>query len=620
MPQVSCRLILCSVLAWSFPAVAQPGPLILQSGYYLLPAILILLGGCVFLFMQLSKARAKAEQLSFLMRNNKDAVCLINADLVIQQVNPAFETITGFDAEQAIKQPLKLFNSQGEPENIAKSIQTALLQKGFWHGDIWSRKANQHVYAMDLSISCISPSSLQDDAVFVATFADISARKMSELELRRVNTKDPVTRLPNRAMFLDYLEREFSAVSEQTPQFAIIILQLAALKKQDDQTSLPLQEIASTIRAAIPAGMLLARLSTTEFAIVLPSHLAAKRIDLQSYRLASQLISTLQHTDFADYTDNLNPAIGIALYPEDGHSYDQLLRSADHALQRAQAASAQSIQLFNQALLPRSAESFALEQELKQAVAHDELRVTYQAKLCVSSNRVTGFEALVRWQHPTKGLLAPSQFLSIAEESDCIIQLDHQVLHQVCQQVSHWQKTGMMRGRLALNISCQTFYHPDFLQHYQQKITEHGLTPDFFELELDQAILAHQPDLCKSILTRARESGFQLVLDRFGSGLSALHYLRDYPLDQIKIDGKLVQKLEQSELERNLTASIIRIAGYLQLGVVANQVENEMQAYLLHVMGCETVQGHVFSKAVLPAELAAVIAREARTIQNKALG
>lgn len=620
MPQISCRLILCSVLAWSFPALAQSGSFALYSHYALLAALLLLLGGTVWLVTQLSKSRAKATQLAFLMRNNQDAVCLLDANLVIQHVNPAFESITGYSAEQAIKQPLKLFNSQGEPENIAKSIQTALLQKGFWHGDIWSRKANQQVFAMDLSISCISPSSIQDDAVFFATFADISARKMSELELRRVNTKDPMTRLPNRAMFLDYLEREINAVSEQSPQFSILILQLPELKKHDESSPLPLMDIASTLRAALPAGMLLARLSTTEFAVVLPGHLVSKRLDLQSYRLANQLITALQQARFPELGQPLSPTIGIAIYPDDGHSYDQLLRSADHALQRSQASSAQPIQLFNQALLPRSAESFAMEQELKQAVEQAEFRVTYQPKLCVSSNRVTGFEALVRWQHPARGLLNPSQFLSVAEESDCILLLDHQVLHQACQQVSHWQKTGMMRGRLALNIACQTFYHPEFLQHYQQQIAEHELTPENFELELDQSILAHQPERCKSILSQARELGFQLVLDRFGSGLSALQYLRDFPLDQIKIDGKLVQKLEQSELERNLTASLIRMAGYLQLGVVANQVENEMQAYLLHVMGCETVQGHVFSKAVLPAELAAVIARESRSIQHKASG
>lgn len=620
MPQIGCRLIISLLLVWSFPVLAKSSTHVLDFSFYLLPATLILVVGCLWLLIKLSHAKSKAAQLSILMRNTKDAVCLIAADLTIQQINPAFESITGFSAEQIMMKPLTVFNSQGEPENIAKSIQTALLEKGFWHGELWSRKANQQVYAMDLSICCISPSTLSNTAVFLATFADISARKMSELELRRVNTKDPVTRLPNRAMFLDYLERELQSVSEQSPHFAILIIQLASLKQSDDHTELPLLEIATILKEAIPAGMLLARLNTTEFAIVLPSHLTAKRIDLQSYRLASQLMSALQQVDLHRFTGQLNPAIGIALYPADGHSYDQLLRSADHAMQRSEITSSQSIQFYNQALIPRSAESFTLEKELKQAVANREIRVTYQPKLCVSSNRVSGFEALIRWQHPSKGLLTPSQFLSIAEESDCIIQLDHHVLHQVCQQMGHWQKTGLMRGRVALNISSQTFYHANFVHDYQQRIEEQGLTPAHFALEFDQSILAEQPEHCKRILTQARDCGFQLVLDRFGSGLSALHYLRHYPLDQIKIDGKLVQQLEQSELERNLTASIIRIAGYLQLGVVANQVENEMQAYLLHVMGCETVQGHVFSKAVLPAELAAVVARESRAIQQKISG
>ncbi|MEN3160168.1 EAL domain-containing protein [Alkalimonas sp. NCh-2] len=606
-----CRL-LCfgSLLAASWPAAAYQFPYVSLPGSLALLFLSIL---CLILGWKLRSSMQKSQQLDNFMQHHQDAVCLLNAELHMLQVNPAFTAITGLTDAQAIGQPLKLFNSKGEPENIARAIQKALLKHQHWRGEIWSRKANQQVFALDLAISCIRVATKSQAALYMATFCDISARKMSELELRRVNTKDPGTRLPNRAVFLDYLEREIQTVSEQHPRFAVMILRIEALSSHELQHQIPLAELAATIRAEVPHGAILARLSSNEFAVLLPAHLVSQRIDLQSYRLAQRLLSALA----ASSQMALNPCLGIALYPEDGHSYDQLLRSADHALQRSQVTDAQPVQFFHQAALPRTSESFALEQELQQALQQHQLRLSYQPKLCVSSNRVTGLEALVRWQHPKRGLLLPQQFIPIASESQCMVQLDQMVLQQACQQLAQWQSTGLMRGRLALNIANQTFFQPSFLAQYLQRIQQHNLSPEQFELELDQSILTEQPELSKQILANAKAAGFFLVLDRFGSGLSALQHLRDYPFDQIKIDGRLIQKLEQSEQDRNITASLIRMAGYLQLSVVACQVENEMQAYLLHVMGCETIQGHVFSKAVLPSELAAVLTRESRAIQQK---
>ncbi|SEA05434.1 PAS domain S-box-containing protein/diguanylate cyclase (GGDEF) domain-containing protein [Alkalimonas amylolytica] len=600
----TATLLLVSGPAFAFPVSSSTVP------FYVLLLIFVVLS--LSLWFKLHRANQVASQLHNFIHQHQDAVCLLDAELDIQQVNPAFCRITGFRKEQVIGQPLRVFNSQGEPEDIAYTIQKSLLKRQFWHGDIWSRKANQQVFALDLSISCLRPATKSKPALYLATFADISTRKMNELELRRVNTKDPGTRLPNRAVFMDYLERELQSVTEQHPVFAVMILQLNSDADNMPQ-NLPLVELATAIRSQLPTGVLLARLSTNEFGILLPAYLASQRLDLHCYRLARQVMTALERSTVEPA---LTPAMGIALYPNDGHSYDQLLRSADHALQRARSA-ASPIQLFHQASLPRSSDSFLLEQELQSALENQEIRLSFQPKLCVSSNRVTGLEALVRWQHPQRGLLLPAQFLSIAAESDSIIHLDHMVLQQACEHVKHWNNTGLMRGRLALNIASRTFFQPDFLPYYLQQLQQHNLQPEQFELELDQTILEQQPEQSKRILHSAKEAGFFLVLDRFGSGLSALQHLRDYSFDQIKIDGSLIQKLEQSELDRNLTASLIRIAGYLQLGVVACQVENEMQAYLLHVMGCETIQGHVFSKAVLPSELATVIARESRAIRQQ---
>lgn len=610
MALIGRLMIYTSLLSFSLPAAAMPAsPTLLPVTLGLVFLLLIL---SIALWTKLRQANSKADQLTTFIHQHQDAVCLLNADLQVLDANQAFSRLTGFSLEQVQGKPLRLFNSQGEPESIAKDIQGSLSKGQFWHGDIWSRKANQQVFAIDLVISCLRPASHNKSALFLATFSDISSRKLNELELRRVNTKDPGTRLPNRAVFLDYLEREIQSTSEQYPNFAIMILQLDTLDGSTLSAPL-LAELAATIRASLPTGVFMARLSGNEFGFLIPAYLGSPRLDLQGYRLARQVLPLLEQ---ATKETPLMPAFGIALYPDDGHSYDQLLRSADHALQRAHTSKAQPIQLFNQAALPRSSESFALEQELQQGLSQQELRLSFQPKLSISSNRVTGFETLVRWQHPKRGLLMPAQFLPVAQETDLIIRLDQQVLKLACEQMQQWKKTGLMRGRMALNIAPQTFFQPGFLQHYLQQLQEHNLSAEHFELELDQQILQQHPELSLQRMQAAKEAGFFLVLDRFGSGLSALQHLRDYPFDQIKIDGLLTQKLEQSELERNLTASLIRMAGYLQLSVVACQVENEMQAYLLHVMGCETIQGHVFSKAVLPSELAAVLARESRSIQQ----
>jgi len=557
--------------------------------------------------------------ISSLFDNTQDAVWLGDEQLRIEKVNQAFCQITGFDAKQIEGQTLQLYTAQGHQTELLKTIVKQLQQFSFWRGEVWSKKANGDSFALSLAITLLSGKTANEPKLYLAIFSDVTNRKLNERELRKLSTRDPLTQLPNRALFLEHLDRAFYSCSSRFPHFAVLLVDLDRFAKINDSLGHDsgnqlLMMVAERLQKQLPAGYILAKLGIDEFAILVPSHFSVEQFDLLLNRLSLQLLLQIrQPLALGDLEITLTASIGIAVYPDDGRSSDILLRSADTALHHAKQMGRNNAQFFNDKMLQRTPEYLALESDLWRGISQGEFKVVYQPKYNVGSNTIVGYEALCRWHNPARGLVSPLMFIPIAEENGVIIQLDRLVFSQVCAQIQLWQQQGRMRGRVAVNLSVQQLQQPDLLDFLQQELKHYQLDAALLELEITETAMMRDAEHCLDVMHQLKAMGFTLALDDFGTGYSSLGYLKRFPIDTLKIDRAFIKDMDTSEQDRNITSTIIRLASYLKIAVVAEGVETEMQAYLLHVMGCQVVQGYLFSPPVQPEQIALLLDKEPKS-------
>ena len=557
--------------------------------------------------------------ISSLFDNTQDAVWLGDEQLRIEKVNQAFCQITGFTAKQMEGHTLQLFTAQGHQTELLKTIVQQLQQFSFWRGEVWSKKANGDSFALSLAITLLSGKGVQEPKLYLAIFSDVTNRKLNERELRKLSTRDPLTQLPNRALFLEHLDRAFFSCSSRFPHFAVLLVDLDRFAKINDSLghdsgNLLLKMVAERLQKQLPSGYILAKLGIDEFAILVPSHFSLEQFDLLLNRLSLQLLLQIrQPLVLGDLEITLTASIGIAVYPDDGRSSDILLRSADTALHHAKQMGRNNAQFFNDKMLQRTPEYLALESDLWRGISLGEFKVVYQPKYNVGSNTIVGYEALCRWHNPGRGMVSPVVFIPIAEENGVIIQLDRLVFSQVCAQIQQWQQQGRMRGRVAVNLSVQQLQQPDLLEFLQQELQHYQLDAKLLELEITETAMMRDAEHCLEMMHQLKAMGFTLALDDFGTGYSSLGYLKRFPIDTLKIDRAFIKDMDTSEQDRNITSTIIRLAGYLKIAVVAEGVETEMQAYLLHVMGCQVVQGYLFSPPVQPEQIALLLDKEPKS-------
>ncbi|WP_337842944.1 EAL domain-containing protein [Rheinheimera sp.] len=551
-----------------------------------------------------------------LFNNTQDAVWLANTDLQIQKVNQAFSQITGYSQAAIEGQVMPLYTAQGHQTELVKTIREQLQQFQFWRGEVWSQKASGDRIAVSLAVTLLSPAGPDSSELYLGIFSDVTNRKLNEKELRKLSTRDPLTQLPNRSLFLEHLERAIVSCSSRFPQFAVLLLDLDRFAKINDslghqQGNQLLQLVAARLQQQLPAGYILAKTGIDEFAILVPSHFYTEQFDVLLNRLANQLLLQVREPfQLADLQVTLTASLGIAAYPADGEASDALLRSADTALHHAKHMGRNNAQFFNDKMLQRTPEYLALESDLWRGLNQQEFHVLYQPKYNISQNQIVGFEALCRWQNAQRGPVSPAVFIPIAEENGVIIQLDRLVFSQVCAQIRVWQQQGLMRGRVAVNLSVQQLQQKDLPDFLRQQLRLHGVDAQYIELEITETAMMRDAEHCLQMMHQLKALGFTLALDDFGTGYSSLGYLKRFPIDTLKIDRAFVKDMDSCEQDRNITSTIIRLAGYLNIAVVAEGVETEMQAYLLHVMGCEVAQGYLFSAPASAEHISQLLQKE----------
>jgi diguanylate cyclase (GGDEF)-like protein len=457
----------------------------------------------------------------------------------------------------------------------------------------------------------------------------------SELALRLRNTLaakayqdrlayyDVLTGLPNRRMLIDRLVLALRQAKRDRKSRAVLHIDLDRFKQindtfghrvGDELLQRVTQRLLQCVHAADTVGVLkvsgsqtdLSRLEGDEFSVLLPEMLRVEHAD----HVARRILAALEEPfPVEGYEVFVTPSIGIAVFPDDGEDVDTLLKHADIAMSHAKQRGRNTYEFYSKEMNARALERLSLENQLRRALARDELRLFYQPKVDIRTGQVIGAEALLRWNHPELGMVSPQEFIPVAEESGLIVSLGEWALYTACKQTKVWQLAGLGTRCIAVNVSIRQFRERSFIHTIHKVLESSGLEAQYLTLELTENMIMENAKENMEALHQIKQMGVKLSVDDFGTGYSSLSYLKQFPLDELKVDRSFISEIQAATDNAPIVTAIIAMAHSLGLTVVAEGVEIEPQLAFLRTRGCDVYQGYFFSKPVARDEFAALLAR-----------
>ncbi|HQT25510.1 MAG TPA: EAL domain-containing protein, partial [Burkholderiales bacterium] len=447
---------------------------------------------------------------------------------------------------------------------------------------------------------------------YVGISLDITERKLAEEQIHRLAYFDTLTGLPNRLLLMDRLEMLINQSLREGRQLGVLYLDLDHFKEVNDSLGHAggdalLQSVAHRLNACVREGDTVARLGGDEF-VVIVTNMGRNEIG-EVAKIAAVVAEKIRSAltvpfHFENEEVLVTPSMGIALYPSDAESAEELIKAADAALHHAKSLGRNSYQFYAEQMNVLTIERLLLQTELRRALERNELEVHYQPQVDIGSGFVTGMEALMRWRHPTQGWISPARFIPLAEETGLIVDLGEWLMKTVCAQMKVWQMAGFLdeTQRISINVSPRQFrLGGDFANMIEKILDETALSASRLELEMTESMLMHNTESTLDTLNRLKHLGVKLSLDDFGTGYSSLSYLKRFPLDVLKIDQSFVRDITDDPNDAAIVAAIIAMARSLKLKVIAEGVETSDQLSHLKDQGCHGFQGYYFSKP-LPGE------------------
>jgi diguanylate cyclase (GGDEF)-like protein/PAS domain S-box-containing protein len=565
-------------------------------------SVLRIIGAALATAVERQRIDEKLRQSAKVFESTRDGVVITDLEGRIVQVNAAFSAISGYSAEEALGQTPRLLRSGRQDRAFFADLWDGVRRLGYWQGEVWNRRRNGEIYPQWLSISTVSDDRGQPSH-YVGVGTDITQLKRSEQQLQHLAHHDPLTGLPNRLLGQSRLEHALQRCKRHGGQLGVVFLDLDGFKHINDSLGHPigdsvLTDIARRLQLRLRSEDTLARLGGDEFLLVLED----LGTPADAADIARKLLDALQLPLALDGRELfVTASIGIAMYPDDGSNWSELIRNADTAMYQAKAAGRDQFCFYTADMNANALAQLELEAALRQGLSQQRFELHYQPKVELDSGRTVGFEALLRMRDARGELLPPNSFIPLAERSGLIVPIGAWVLEAACREARRWHDDGHVEMTIAVNVSTCQFRSPEFAQHVRRALELSGLPGQALELELTESVLMDNPEHTVERLLALKRSGVRLSLDDFGTGYSSLGYLARLPIDALKIDRSFVDGLGRDAHAIDIVHSIIGLARRMRLRAVAEGVETEAQMISLRDYGCDEIQGYLLSRPLTAA-------------------
>ena len=541
--------------------------------------------------------RERLRQAAVVFDCTREGVLVSDSRGVIVHVNRALVEITGYPAEEVLGRRPNMFKSGRHGPAFYQAMFKTIDERGEWHGEIWNRRKSGEVYPQWQTVRSITDDKGQVSH-YVAVFSDISAIKNSQTELARLVHHDPLTDLPNRLLFTDRTEQALASAQRHQTGCALLMIDLDHFKIINDSLGhnvgdLLLKAVAERLLRVFGKGFTVARLGGDEFAVLVDSCEHAS----QAAVLAQQVLEVMKGPfDVDRHQLFISASVGISVFPGDALNAEQLLRNADSALFKAKSSGREGYALYTEELTAHAQYRVEVASDLRRALEQHELRVYYQPVHNLKTSRLIGVEALVRWEHPLRGLLSPGEFIPIAERTGLIAEIDAWVLEQACWQMVQWQAAGVELSFVAVNISSRLFARPELFSLVSTVLADTGLDPALLELEVTESAVMDNSQVALEQMHRLRVLGLRLAIDDFGTGFSSLLRLKRLPVQKLKIDQGFVAGLPGDNDDVAIVRAVIALGQSMGLEVHAEGIEQVEQAQFLLDLDCNLGQGYWFGR------------------------
>lgn len=549
--------------------------------------------------------KIQSRLLSPIVEKIRHALVITDENKQVLYVNPAYEQLTGIPITQALGNPPRINQVEREEPEFYRHIWEELERKGIWEGELWDHRADGTAYLKHLSLQAVCDEQGQLLHYF-GLFSDLSEQHRSEAELERLTHYDPLTDLPNRILFRNRLGHEFSIANRHNTRTGLVLLNLDRFKLINDAFGFAagdhlLVEISQRLQSAIRRTDLLARqekrqerdsdlisrMGGDDFSFILSELRQPDDASVVAQRLQKSLEAPFLIKGEAVY---ISASMGIAVYPDNATDEDGLLQCAELALGHCKSQGGNTYRFYNDDQNISSAKRVRLEASLRNTLADQGFTLHYQPKQCLQSGKIIGIEALIRWPTP-EGYIAPAEFIPLAEDTGLINPLGRWILHQAMADTARLQQLTGQKLQVAINLSARQFQRPGLVEQVETALIETRLDADCVELEITESMVVQQVDEAIETMQRLREIGVRLAIDDFGTGYSSLAYLRDFPVNTLKIDQAFIADLFDEQSNMSIITATIGLGKGLGLKVVAEGIETRLQRELLQKAGCDIGQG-----------------------------
>jgi diguanylate cyclase (GGDEF)-like protein len=473
-------------------------------------------------------------------------------------------------------------------------------------------KVTRHIRESGNYHEYVKPSDIEEiDQVREEFNALLEQISLKEEGLKHLASHDVLTKLPNRAYFTDILINALIRGMRKSHMHSILFLDLDRFKNINDSLGHTagdklLEQLSLRLLKVMRGDDLIARLGGDEFTILLQEVTGPD----EAIDIANRVIEALSEPfSVENHEVVISPSIGIAMYPEHGATPEALLKNADVAMYSAKLEGGNHYAFFDHSMDIAAKKRLTLEESMRKGIATNQFYLVYQPQISIATNQITGFEALCRWQLEDGTIVSPADFIPVAEETGLILDIGEAILRQAISQVKQWVKSGLITEHVAINISPKQFKqpHPGLLELVTSILDEHALPPEYIELEITETVIMNEAGNTINLMNEFKKQGLKFAVDDFGTGYSSLTYLTKFPIDTLKIDMSFIKNIEFSESQRSIVRTIIDLGKNLDLKVIAEGVETQKQYEILAEMGCDSIQGYIFSRPLAAPELEQLI-------------